>query len=128
MTEDDDRTARITSAASLLLKGGTLSDKPCPKCQGVQVIFRDKTICVNCGSEVKMANTNHETPHVEEEKNEPIQQASSSLVAAATNIEEKIAIVALDIRNENDFFMQKQKAELLECYLKILENIKNLIS
>lgn len=117
---------RIGSAASLLIKGGTLSDKPCPKCQGVLVLFNDKSVCVNCGSEETMANVQHKIQNASEESKEPIRQASSNLAIAAMNIEEKIAIIAQDLRNEADFLIQKQKAELLERYLSILQNMKNL--
>src|SRR5215831_16122981 len=36
-------------AASLLLKGGCLISESCPECSGVQIRFKDDTICVNCG-------------------------------------------------------------------------------
>jgi uncharacterized Zn finger protein (UPF0148 family) len=124
----NDSSTRIGSAASLLVKGGTLSDKPCPKCQGVLILFGDKSTCVNCGSEETMANVQHNIQNAREVSKEPIRQTSSNLAIAAMNIEEKIAIVALDIRNEADFLIQKQKAELLERYLSILQSIKNLIS
>jgi uncharacterized Zn finger protein (UPF0148 family) len=42
---------RLKEAASLLTKGGTLINEPCDLCSSVQVMFRDKVICVNCGNE-----------------------------------------------------------------------------
>jgi hypothetical protein len=42
-------------------------------------------------------------------------------------IEEKIALLASEIRVEDDVSMQRQKAELLERYLGILEKTRSLI-
>jgi hypothetical protein len=42
-------------------------------------------------------------------------------------IEEKIVLLASEIRVEDDVSMQRQKAELLERYLGILEKTRSLI-
>lgn len=127
----EDSAARIRSAASLLVKGGTLTNEPCPKCGGVQVRLADKTTCINCGNEVKAgaaAAAIIAQPPKAEEKAAPAPQASSSpnLSSAASLIEEKIALLAAEIRSESDISLQKQKAELLESYLRILEKTKSL--
>ena len=50
--DDKDRdSAKLKEAASLLTKGGTLTDEPCGLCNGVQVRFRNKVTCINCGNE-----------------------------------------------------------------------------
>lgn len=50
--DDKDRdSAKLKEAASLLTKGGTLIDEPCNLCNGVQVRFRNKVTCINCGNE-----------------------------------------------------------------------------
>jgi UPF0148 protein len=118
----EDNTTRIRTAASLLVKGGTLTNEPCPKCGGVQVRFADKTTCINCGNEVKAGAQ----PKTKEEKIAPA-QASTGLASAASVIEEKIALLAAEIKAESDISVQKQKAELLESYLRILEKTKSLI-
>ena len=127
----EDSAARIRSAASLLVKGGTLTNEPCPKCGGVQVRFADKTTCINCGNEVKAgaaAAAIIAQPPKAEEKAALAPQAPSSpnLSSAASLIEEKIALLAAEIRSESDISLQKQKAELLESYLRILEKTKSL--
>jgi uncharacterized Zn finger protein (UPF0148 family) len=129
----EDSAARIRSAASLLVKGGTLTNEPCPKCRGVQVRLADKTTCINCGNEVKAgaaaaAAAAIAQPPKAEEKTAPAPQAPSSpnLSSAASLIEEKIALLAAEIRSESDISLQKQKAELLESYLRILEKTKSL--
>jgi uncharacterized Zn finger protein (UPF0148 family) len=129
----EDSAARIRSAASLLVKGGTLTNEPCPKCGGVQVRLADKTTCINCGNEVKAgavaAAAIIAQPPKAEEKAAPAPQAPLSpnlLSSAASLIEEKIALLAAEIRSESDISLQKQKAELLESYLRILEKTKSL--
>jgi uncharacterized Zn finger protein (UPF0148 family) len=129
----EDSAARIRSAASLLVKGGTLTNEPCPKCGGVQVRLADKTTCINCGNEVKAgaaaaAAAIAQPPKAEEKAAPPPQAASSPnlLSSAASLIEEKIALLAAEIRSESDISLQKQKAELLESYLRILEKTKSL--
>jgi hypothetical protein len=49
------------------------------------------------------------------------------LTSVVSLIEEKVALIASEIRVENDISMQRQKAELLERYLGILEKTKSLI-
>jgi uncharacterized Zn finger protein (UPF0148 family) len=113
----DESSARIKSAASLLVKGGTLTDEPCSKCGGVQVKFSDKTTCINCGNETKVG---------EKPKAPAPKQATGNLASAAALIEEKVALLASEIRSESDISVQKQKAELLESYLRILEKAREL--
>ena len=123
-SSEDNVVSRIKTGASLLASGGTLTSVPCPKCSGVQVRLGDKITCINCGNEV---NTGGGTQtKVELDKAVP-PQSSVVLTSAASLIEEKIALLASEIRAENDISMQKQKAELLERYLGILEKTKNLI-
>lgn len=118
----EDSASRIRSAASLLVKGGTLTSDACPKCGGVQVRFANKTTCINCGNEVKAGTAQKAEP----EKAAPA-QVSSGLASAASLIEEKIMLLATEIKNESDISVQKQKAELLESYLRILEKTKSLL-
>ena len=118
----EDNSGRIRSAASLLVKGGTLTGEPCPKCGGVQVRFADKTTCINCGNEIKAGTTQK----VEPEKTMPA-QGSVGLASAGLLIEEKIVALAAEIRAESDISTQRQKAELLESYLRILEKTKSLL-
>ena len=111
----EDSTGRIRSAASLLVKGGTLTSEACKKCGGVQVRFADKTTCINCGNE---------------EKTEPAKSTApvpAELGSVASIIEEKIAALAAEIKSETDVAAQKQKADLLESYLRILEKAKSLM-
>jgi uncharacterized Zn finger protein (UPF0148 family) len=124
MASSEDNVSRIKTGASLLAKGGTLTSEPCPKCSGVQVRVGEKITCINCGNEV---NTAGSQPKAERDKAAPARASSAVLTSAASLIEEKIVLIASEIRAENDISMQRQKAELLERYLAILEKTKSLI-
>jgi uncharacterized Zn finger protein (UPF0148 family) len=126
MTSPDENVSRIKTGASLLANGGTLTSEPCPKCKGVQVRLRDKITCINCGNEVSTDVVADLQPERERE-NATLAQRSAALTSAASMIEEKIALIASEIRREDDISIQRQKAELLERYLGILEKAKTLI-
>ena len=49
-------------AANLLLKGGCLISESCPDCSGVQIKFKDDTICVNCGKSRSVNNELEQNP------------------------------------------------------------------
>jgi len=118
----EENIGRIRSAASLLVKGGTLTSEPCTMCGGVQVRFADKTTCINCGNESE-AGAKQKT---ESQKAVPA-QSSASLASTALLIEEKIGLLAAEMKSENDISLQRQKADLLESYLRILEKTKSLL-
>lgn len=125
-SEDNNVVSRIKTGASLLAKGGTLTSEPCHKCSGVQVRLGDKITCINCGNEVNTGGGGGTQPKAERDKTVPARRPAL-LTSAASLIEEKIALLASEIRDENDISMQRQKAELLERYLGILEKTKDLI-
>jgi uncharacterized Zn finger protein (UPF0148 family) len=104
---------KIKSAASILLKGGTLVSEQCQKCGGVQVRFGGKTTCINCG---------------EESKEQPKQAQQPQATDSSAAIERKISELVLQIGDEKDLAIQKQKADLLETYLRILEKMRSLAS
>ena len=125
MASSEETANRIKTGASLLANGGTLTSDPCPKCSGVQVRFGDKITCINCGNEVSTTVASIK-PKTEQDKVVPPAPRSAVLASAISLIEEKIVLLASEIRVENDISMQRQKAELLDRYLGILEKTKNL--
>lgn len=128
MASSEDTANRIKTGASLLANGGTLTSDPCPKCSGVQVRFGDKITCINCGNEAKTTTTTASIkPKAEQDKVVPPARGSAVLASVISLIEEKIALLASEIRVENDISMQRQKADLLDRYLGILEKAKNLL-
>lgn len=129
MTSLNEDANRIKTGASLLASGGTLTSEPCPRCNGVQVRLGDKTTCINCGNEINTASsTTTANSKLEREKAATPVRRSAVLTSAASMIEEKIALLASEIRAEDDISLQRQKVELLERYLGILEKTKSLIA
>lgn len=127
-SEDNNVVSRIKTGASLLASGGTLTSEPCHKCSGVQVRLQDKITCINCGNEVNTGGGGGGSTQTKAERDNAVPaRRSAVLTSAASLIEEKIALLASEIRAENDISMQMQKAELLERYLGILEKTKTLI-
>ncbi|HEX7033026.1 MAG TPA: Sjogren's syndrome/scleroderma autoantigen 1 family protein [Nitrososphaera sp.] len=120
----EDNAGRIKSAASLLVKGGTLISETCSKCGGVQVRFADKTTCINCGNETRTGAATAEQAGPETKS---VQSPSVPASSVSSIIKEKIDSLAIEIKSENDLAIQKQKAELLETYLRILEKAKSLM-
>ena len=127
MTSSDENVSRIKKGASLLANGGTLTSEPCPRCKGVQVRLRDKITCINCGNEVNTDVARLQTEGEREQEKATPAPTSAGLTSAASMIEEKIALLASEIRVEDDVSIQRQKAELLERYLGILEKTRSLI-
>ena len=125
MASSEDTANRIKTGASLLANGGTLTSEPCPKCSGVQVRFGDKITCINCGNEVNIAASIK--PKAEQDKVVSPARRSTVLASAISLIEEKIVSLASEIRVENDISTQRQKADLLDKYLGILEKTKDLL-
>ena len=62
---------RLKEAASLLTKGGTLINEPCDLCSSVQVMFRDKVICVNCGNEKGLVKESYSVQQNQQESRRP---------------------------------------------------------
>jgi len=126
MASSEDDTFRIKAGASLLSKGGTLTSEPCSKCTGVLVRLGEKTTCINCGNEVNTVPPTQ--PQVERENTTTTTARKPAVLASvASMIEEKIVILASEIRKDDEIFVQKEKAELLERYLVILEKVKSLL-
>ena len=109
---------RIKNAASALLKGGTLVSDQCEKCGGVQVKFADKVTCINCGNETLPGGG--PAPKAVE------QQHIALSGSAASAVEAKISALAQELAAERDTAVQRQKAELLEMCLRILERMRGL--
>jgi uncharacterized Zn finger protein (UPF0148 family) len=122
MASTDD-SARIKNAAALLIKGGTLTSDQCEKCGGLMIRFGDKTACINCGSE-KTSSVSASEKTIESPSTAT--PAASDLGSTVGIVEQKIVRLAIEIGSENDIMLQKQKADLLETYLRILEKVKSL--
>ncbi|MGC2428305.1 MAG: Sjogren's syndrome/scleroderma autoantigen 1 family protein [Nitrososphaeraceae archaeon] len=125
--KDSNESATIKKGAELVIKGGSIISEPCSKCGGVQVRFKDKIICVNCGNEQK-----EHTVFSNPSKSEPInfdksESTQIGLEAAEYIIQDKFLILIRETVAEKDIAIQKQKIELIEMYLRILEKTRQLM-
>ena len=131
----------IKGAADLLLKGGTLLSTSCAKCGGVQVRYKEETVCVSCGRKIKDANNGTQQIEVEElqHRNQNSIQDSNlsnlskiptvfdSSISKTTNtkiIIEKINFLISTLENENDILIQNTKLDLISKYLEVVDKLK----
>jgi uncharacterized Zn finger protein (UPF0148 family) len=140
-------TSNIKSAADLLLKGGTLLSDSCAKCKGVQVRYKDETICVSCGRKIKETTNKDATQQqqIEDEQEQQQQQYSipdsnlskkkefkvptvfDSSITNTMNtkiITDKINFLITTLENENDILIQNTKLDLISKYLEVLDKLK----
>ena len=143
-------TSNIKSAADLLLKGGTLLSDSCAKCKGVQVRYKDETICVSCGRKIKETTNNatqqqqQQQQQIEDEQEQQQQHSipDSNLSkkkefkvptvfdSSITNtmntkiITDKINFLITTLENENDILIQNTKLDLISKYLEVLDKLK----
>lgn len=102
-------------AASLLVRGGSLIGESCPDCSGVQIKFKDKVICVNCGK-------NRSAVSLEKEDSQPL----SDLLKIENLINNRIGCLLMDMKSQDDLLVENQRADLIETYLRIIKKIRRL--
>jgi uncharacterized Zn finger protein (UPF0148 family) len=144
-------TSNIKSAADLLLKGGTLLSDSCSKCKGVQVRYKDETICVSCGRKIKETTNKNVTQDQQQQQQQQQQiedeQEQHSIPnsnlskkkefkvptvfdSSITNtmntkiITDKINFLITTLENENDILIQNTKLDLISKYLEVLDKFK----
>ncbi len=115
-------------AASLLLKGGCLISESCPDCSGVQIRFKDDTICVNCGKGRSMKKESSST--LEQSNSQQIETGYSKSSKDLSTVEKMIIgrIVHLmsQINSQTDLLNETRMAGLIEIYVRIVEKIRSL--
>lgn len=139
--------SNIKSAADLLLKGGTLLSDSCAKCKGVQVRYKDETICVSCGRKIKETTTNNDVTQQQQQIEDEQQEQQHSIPdsnlskkkefkgptvfdSSITNtmytkiITDKINFLITTLENENDILIQNTKLDLISKYLEVLDKLK----
>jgi len=117
------KSGKLKDAASLLLKGGTLINDPCPSCTGVQVRFQNENICINgCNPQDLVGKATRTESAV---NNEEVNRNTNRGLAKSI-IQEKIILLIQQLRDENDISAQMIKADLIESYLRILEKTATL--
>jgi len=120
-----DKSSDIKNAAALLLKGGSLLSEPCGKCGGLQVKFKEKTTCVNCGNKQDTPKSTFPIPS-EKEYVTPDKSRDFELELEESEhiIKNKILMLSRELKDENELEIQKQKVDLIEGYFRILEMIR----
>jgi uncharacterized Zn finger protein (UPF0148 family) len=147
-------TSNIKSAADLLLKGGTLLSDSCAKCKGVQVRYKDETICVSCGRKIKETTNKNVTQdqqqqqqqqQIEDEQEQhsipnsnlskkkefKVPTVFDSSITNTMNtkiITDKINFLITTLENENDILIQNTKLDLISKYLEVLDKLKMISS
>jgi uncharacterized Zn finger protein (UPF0148 family) len=133
----------IKGAADLLLKGGTLLSTSCAQCGGVQVSYKEETVCVSCGRKIKDANNKTQQIEVEElqHRNQHSIQDSNlsnvskiptvidSSISKTTNtkiITDKINFLISTLEDENDSLIQNTKLDLISKYLEVIDKLKTI--
>ena len=128
--DGSDKSADIKNAAALLLRGGSLISDPCSECGGVQVRFKESIICVNCRNKQsisKLSNSNRPQSKRSATASNSV-GVQIELGSARFIVQDKILSLASDIRDETDLAIQKQKADLIDTYLSILQKIDLIIN
>ncbi len=130
----------IKSAADLLLKGGTLLSSSCAKCGGVQVRYKEETVCVSCGRKIKEMSNDLQQMEEEQQQQQQHSIPDSNLSkeskvptifdAHITNISyskiitDKINFLISTLENDNDILIQDTKLDLISKYLEVLDKLK----
>jgi uncharacterized Zn finger protein (UPF0148 family) len=118
-----DKQTDIKNAAALLLKGGSLLSEPCRICGGLQVKFKDGTTCVNCGNKQIMSKRIDRSDKEYDTVNKP-GHSQIELESTEFIIKDKVLMLSKEIKDERELTIEKQKADLIEVYLRILQSIK----
>ncbi len=143
-------TSNIKSAADLLIKGGTLLSDSCTKCNGVQVRYKDETICVSCGRKIKdttksdvmqqqqqqqqqIENDQQEQQHSipstnlskkKELKGPTVFDSSIPSIIYTKIINDKINFLIITLEKENDILIQNTKLDVISKYLEVLDKLE----
>ena len=117
----------MKDAVSFLLRGGSLLSAPCAICNGVQIMYKNEIICINCrkqqsGDEIAAkAASEQQVSKVEDQF--PDNPSAHTFVA---EIEERIAEQFKLMKSESsDLNNERQRIELIGMYFDLLDRLKN---
>ena len=99
------------TAVDLLKKGATLLKEACVKCGGVQIRYRNRTFCVNCGNLLEAVKIE-------------AQPSNEVIFGVRDLVIDKIQEATIMLKNEGDVSRQAELASLILKYLEIVEKIK----
>jgi len=96
----------LERGVELLRKGAVLLKEPCPKCGGLQVLYKGRKICLNCG-----------------ELGEAISSPSEVLSDLRSMLIDKIKSASDRLGSESDLKKQAELTDLLLKYVELLEKV-----
>ena len=126
---DKEAKSDMKDAVSFLLKGGSLLSAPCAICTGVQIKYKNEIICINCGKQrhadeiIAEPRSEHQLKIAEDQFHDQPLPSSDTF---EDEIEERIAEQFKFLKSEyGDMYKEKQRIELIEKYLDLLDRLRN---
>lgn len=124
----EDYSDSIKGGAELLLKGASLLKEPCEICNGVQLDYKNKIICVNCNKELQKSNESKNLKKENKienrfEQNDTLER--KTFQASIDFLQIKIINSIEKLKIDDDYFIQKTRLDLIESYLRILKELTN---
>lgn len=133
MIYNSNPTPNLKNGAELLLKGGSLLNTSCNNCGGVQIRYKERIICINCGLEVgeKKETDNIETSNPTRQDLGRTKEMTNDVKILYETISRydkiilrKLSYLFTSLKDEEDLLSQNIKIDLIIKYLDILERIK----
>ena len=100
-------------AVKMLLNGARMLSEPCPYCKGVRVMKDGHALCVNCGKEPEITQTEPELIKV--------QNTESTL----SILENKLQNLSKELEEEKDHEKQQKILKSINSLVEILAKLKN---
>ncbi|GBF23888.1 hypothetical protein MnTg01_00220 [archaeon MnTg01] len=100
-------------AVKMLLNGARMLSEPCPYCKGVRVMKDGYALCVNCGKEPEITQTEPELTKVQNT------ESTQSI------LENKLQDLSKELEKEKDHEKQQQILKSINSLVEILAKLKN---
>jgi UPF0148 protein len=100
-------------AVKMLLNGARMLSEPCPYCKGVRVMKDGYALCVNCGKEPEITQTEPELTKVQNTE------------SAQSILENKLQDLSKELEKEKDHEKQQQILKSINSLVEILAKLKN---
>jgi UPF0148 protein len=100
-------------AVKMLLNGARMLSEPCPYCKGVRVMKDGYALCVNCGKEPEITQTEPELTKVQNTE------------SAQSILENKLQNLSKELEKEKDHEKQQQILKSINSLVEILAKLKN---
>jgi uncharacterized Zn finger protein (UPF0148 family) len=126
--------SNLKNGAELLLRGGSLLNISCNNCGGVQIRYKDKIICINCGLEstenknnVNVSATTSQEQELDRKKETHGETTPYNTIFEFDKIIiQKVSNLLNSLKNDDDPTSQVIKIDLINKYLEILDRIRKI--